>query len=108
MKKQIYLKKQVKRDVAKNIIAKVKESLALYFSPANRHIGEKPTVMEIVKVIQGADTRIEYFDAGSINNPVICWNGCDVDYFGYTSFARYKDLGSTADNIRIAPSSLID
>lgn len=105
---QIYLKKQVKKDVAKNIIAKVKESLALYFSPANRHIGEKPTVMEVVKVIQGADSRIEYFDAGSINNPVICWSNCDTNYFNYISFARYKDLGSTADNIRIAPSSLID
>lgn len=104
---QIYLKKQVKQDVAKNIIAKVKETLALYFSPANRHIGEKPTVMEIVRVIQGADSRIEYFDAGSINNPVIVWNGCDPSYFNYISFARFVDPGSSVDNLRIAPSSLI-
>ena len=103
---QIYLKKQVKSDVAKNIIAKVKETLALYFAPANRHIGEKPTVMEIVKVIQGADSRIEYFDAGSLNNPVITWIG-DTDYFNAISFARFTDPGSTADNLRIAPSSLI-
>ena len=105
---QIYLKKQVKRDVARNIIAKVKEALALYFAPANRKIGEKPTVMEVVKVVQSADSRIEYFDAGSINNPVINYKDCDVDYFNDISFARFKDLGTTADNIRIAPSSLID
>ena len=104
---QIYLKIQVKPDVARNIIAKVKEALALYFSPANRKIGEKPTVMEVVKVVQGADTRIAYFDAGSINNPVINYSNCDVDYFNYISFARYRDLGTTADNIRIDPSSLI-
>ena len=104
---QIYLKKQVKRDVANNIIAKVKENLALYFAPANRKIGEKPTVMEVVKVIQGSDSRIEYFDAGSINNPVINWKDCNPDYWNYISFARFKDPGTTADNIRIAPSSLI-
>ncbi len=105
---QIYLKKQVKHDVAKNIIAKVKEDLALYFSPANRQIGEKPTVMEIVKVVQNADSRIDYFDAGSLNNPVINWDGCDVAYFNPISFARYKNLGSTIENLRIDPSSLID
>lgn len=104
---QVYLKKQVKSDVAKNIIAKVKETLALYFAPANRHIGEKPTVMEIVRVIQGADSRIEYFDAGSLNNPVIVWSGCDPTYFNYISYARFADPGSTVDNLRIAPSSLI-
>lgn len=106
---QVYLKKQVKRDVAKNIIAKIKEALALYFAPANRNIGEKPTVMEVVNVATNADTRIDYFDAGSINNPVINWDAnSDTDYFNAVSFARYKDIGSTAENIRIAPECLID
>lgn len=104
---QIYLKKQVKRDVAKNIIAKVKEALALYFAPANRHIGEQPTTMEVVRVVQGADSRIDYFDAGSINNPVINWSNCDPSFFNYISFARYKDIRNTAENIRISPDSLI-
>ena len=105
---QLYLKKQVKRDVAKNIIGKVKEALAIYFAPANRHIGDKPTVMEVVKVIQGADSRIAYFDAGSINNPVINWYNCDVSYFNYISFARYRDLGTSAENIRVSPEYIVD
>ena len=104
---ELYLKKQVKQDVANNIIAKVKEDLALHFSAANRNIGEKPTVMEVVDVVTNADTRIAYFDAGSINNPVINWSNCDVDYFNPISFARYRDLGTTVDNIRVAPSHII-
>ena len=51
----------------------------------------------------------DYFDAGSIANPVINWDsGADIDYFSYTSFARYRDLGTTAQNIRIAADSLIN
>lgn len=105
---QIYLKKQVKKDVATNIILKVKEALAMYFAPANRRIGQKPTTMEVVKVVQSADSRIDYFDAGSIRNPVINWNGCDIDFFNPISFARYKDLGLTVDNLKISPECLID
>lgn len=104
---QIYTKKPVSADVGTSIIAKVKESLALYFSPANRHMGQKPTVMEAVKVIQNADSRVEYFDAGSLSNPVIVWSGCDEDYFNIISFARLTDLGTTSNNLRIAPSCLI-
>ena len=105
---EIYLKKQVKSDVARNIVLKVKEALAIFFSPANRHIGEKPTVMEVVNVVRNADSRIDYFDAGSINNPVINWGpDTDVDYFNAISFARFRDLGTTVDNIRISPTSLI-
>lgn len=105
---QIYTKRPVTSDVAKNIIAKVKEDLAIYFSPANRNIGEKPTVMEVVNIIRKADTRIDYFDAGSLNNPVITWNDCDVEYFNPISFCQYSDPGDNANNIRIAPECLID
>ena len=104
---QIYTKKPVSQDVANSIIAKVKEDLALYFAPANRHMGQKPTTMEIVKVVQNADTRIDYFDAGSASNPVIVYNGCDPDYFNIISFARYADLGSAATNLRVAPECII-
>ena len=103
---QIYTKKPVSRDVGDVIIAKVKEDLALYFAPANRHMGQKPTTMEVVKVIQNADDRIDYFDAGNINNPVIVYNNCDPSYFNIISFARY--VPSTASNgIKIAPECLI-
>lgn len=105
---EIYPKKPVSRDVAATIIAKVKEDLALYFSPANRNIGDKPTVMEVINVVRNADSRIDYFDAGSLKNPVINWKQCDPEYFNAISFARYTDLGSSAGNIRIAPDYLVN
>ena len=104
---QMYTKQPVSKDVAATIIAKVKEALALYFSPANRYMGQRPTVMEVVKVVQNADSRIDYFDAGSLNNPVIVWQGCDPDYFNAISFSRFLDPGITATNLRIAPECLI-
>ena len=104
---QIYPKKPVSRDVAANIIAKVKEDLALFFAPANRYIGQKPTVMEVVNIVRNADSRIDYFDAGSLRNPVINWKDCDIEYFNNISFARYQDLGDTATNIRIAPEYIV-
>lgn len=116
---EIYPKTPVSQDVADAIVAKVKEALALYFAPANREFGQKPTIMEIVEVIEGADSRIKYFDAGSINNPVINWgeritrNGVssirtyDVEYFNPISFARYKDTGAADKNIRIAPDWIV-
>lgn len=103
----LYLKKPVSQDVGDNIIATVKEALQMYFAPANRYIGQMPTTMEVVNVIQNADSRIAYFDAGSLNNPVIVWNNCDESYFNFISFARYRDLGTTATNIRIDPESYI-
>lgn len=105
---QIYTKNPVSRDVANNIIAKVKEDLALYFSPANRAMGQKPTVMEIVRVIQKSDSRIDYFDAGSLKNTVITWKDCDQDYFNIVSFARYSPIGVSGKDIRIAPECLIN
>lgn len=103
----IYTKRPVSSDVGDNIISMVKEALALYFSPANRNIGQKPTVMEVVNVVRSADSRIDYFDAGALNNPVINWRNCDIEYWNAISFARYKDLGVSYDNIRIAPECLV-
>ena len=103
---QIYTKLPVSKDVGDNIIKMVKEAIALFFSPANRHIGQKPTVMEVVNVVKSADSRIDYFDAGSLNNPVINWRGCDVEYFNAISFARHSDPGVSSNNIRIAPECL--
>ena len=104
---QIYTKKPVSNDVARTIIAQVKENLALYFSPANRQMGQKPTTMEIVKVVQNSDTRIDYFDAGLTTNPVIVWSNCDPQYFNIISFARLIDPGSTATNLTIAPECIV-
>lgn len=104
---QIYTKKPVSADVGANIIAKVKEALALYYSPANRAMGDKPTIMEIVDIIQNADTRISYFDAGSISNNVINWQDCDPEYFNIISFARYVNLDEGVNNIRIAPECIV-
>lgn len=104
---QIYTKKPVSIDVGNSIIENVKEKLALFFAPSNRQIGQKPTVMEVVNVIRNADSRIDYFDAGSIKNPVINWSECDVDYFNPISFARYLNTDTKSNKLRIAPECLI-
>lgn len=104
---QIYPTKPVSQDVADTIIANVKSALALFFSPANRNIGQKPTIMEVVNVVKAADSRIDYFDAGSLKNPVINWKDCDVDWFNPISFARYVEVSPTANNIRIAPEYIV-
>lgn len=100
---QIYPKHPVSTSVAKNIIARVKEDLSLYFAPANRAIGQKPTLVEIVKVIQNADDRIDYFDAGSLSNNIIKWLDCDIEYFNPISFARYMPNSGGDTDIQIAP-----
>nr|DAK89524.1 MAG TPA: Baseplate wedge protein [Caudoviricetes sp.] len=104
---QIYTKKPVSIDVGNSIIESVKEKLALFFAPSNRQMGQKPTVMEVVNVIRSADSRIDYFDAGSIKNPVINWQNCDSDYFNPISFARYLNTDTKSSNLRIAPECLI-
>lgn len=105
---QVYTNAPVTSDVGDNIIAKIKEALALYFAPAQREFGQKPTVMEIVNLIQkDVDDRIIYFDAGSPSNPVIKWNNCDPEYFNYISFARYNEPTNASTSIRIAPECLI-
>ena len=104
---QIYTNTPVTQDVGDNIIAKVKEALALYYAPANREFGQKPTVMEIVNIVREADSNIAYFDAGSLSNPVIKWNKCDPEYFNPISFARYNEPKNASTCIRIAPECLI-
>ena len=102
---QIYTNKPVSKDVGNMIIAKAKEALALYFAPANRDFNQKPTVMEIVSIIQGCDERIIYFDAGSPSNPVIKWVH-EVSYFNPISFARFNEPSNASACIRIAPECL--
>ena len=118
---QVYPKKMVSKDKADTIVAKIKEALSLYFSPANRSFGQKPTVMEVVEVIENAHPEIRYFDAGSLTNPVINYGELrtvgnstteviqkfDIEYFNPISFARYKDLGVGKNNIRIAPDWIL-
>lgn len=98
--------KPVSQDVAANIIAKVKEDLAMYYSPANRKIGQKPNISEIIDIIENADSRIRHFDPGSVRTDCIVWDNCDIDYFNAISFAKYLvNEGST--DIRIDPSYII-
>lgn len=116
---EIYPTNPVSPENAAVLVAKVKETLALYFAPANRRFGQKPTIMEVVEVIQNADPNIRYFDAGSLKNPVINWGerrlignqhrivSVDVEYFNPISYARYKDVGETEGNIRVAPEWVI-
>lgn len=110
---QIYPKNPMRASDAANLVNIVREKLALYFAPANRQFGQKPTIMEVVDVIQNADDRIRYFDAGSLTNNVINWGQkittrsssyvqtYDIDYFNPISFAMYTDPSD--GNIRVAP-----
>lgn len=106
---QIYTKKPVTQDVGNNLIAKVKESLALYFAPANRQIGVLPTYQEIVETCVGADSRIRWFDMGSpgTTNYGIIWTECDIQCFNAISFAKFEDPGESSLNIRIHPECLV-
>ena len=106
---QIYTKKPVTQDVGNNLIAKVKEALALYFAPANREIGVLPTYQEIVETCVSADSRIRWFDMGSpgTTNYGIIWTECDVDCFNAISFAKFEDPGESSLNIRIHPECLV-
>lgn len=103
---QIFTQQPVSRDVGDNILAFVREALKLHFAPANRSFGVKPTVMEIIKVVESADSRIRAFDPGSPTNNVITWKECDPEFFNMISFARYIDLGSSSNNLRISPECL--
>lgn len=96
--------KPVSKDVAETIISKAKEALALYFSPANRKFGVKPTLMEVIDVIENSDSRIRHFDPGSAKTEGIVWADCDIDYFNLISFAKYDDSKASAMNIRINPT----
>lgn len=106
---QIYTKKPVTKDVGNNLIAKVKEALALYFAPANREIGVLPTYQEIVETCVSADSRIRWFDMGSpgTTNYGIIWTECDIQCFNAISFAKFEDPGESSLNIRIHPECLV-
>lgn len=104
---QIYTAEPVSADVGDNILAMVREALKLYFAPSNRSFGVKPTVMEIIKVIEGVDSRIKAFDPGSPTNNVVTYRNCDPEYFNCISYAKYVDLGAASNNLRIAPECLI-
>lgn len=97
----------VSRDVANNIVAKVKEALSLYYSPANRQIGTQPHISEILDIIESADTRIRHFDPGSLGTDCIVWDDCDIEYFNPISFARYLTSEGSTDII-VDPSYIID
>lgn len=98
--------KPVSQDVANNILALVKEALSMYYAPANRELGVKPNISEIIDIVEGADSRIRHFDPGSLKTECILWDDCDVDYFNPISFARYVNTEGSVD-LRIDPSFII-
>lgn len=94
----------VSKSVANVLIQEVKEALALYFHPDNREFGQKPTLMEIVDIIENADSRIRHFDPGSSQSvDGIIWDKCDIGYFNPISFARYIDKTDSLTNIQVNP-----
>lgn len=103
----VYTKKPVTPSEADSLLGIIREALTLYFHPAVRRIGEKPTLIEVVNVIRNADERIDYFDAGSLKRNAIQWYMCDTDYFNPISFARLVDTPAGHSGIIISPDSII-
>lgn len=103
----IHTKKPVSESVGYNIVQKAKEALSLFYAPANRQFGDKPTLMEVVDVIENCSDNIRYFDAGSSNSDCIRWLDCNILYFNYISFARYSDY-TLSTTIRISPDCIIE
>lgn len=103
---QIYTNKPVSKDTATAIIDRAKEALSLFYSPTYRTYGQLPTVNEIVEVIQEADSRISYFDAGNTLVKLIEWLDCDIEYFNLISFARYIPNVVESETIIVSPSCI--
>lgn len=104
---QVYTKKPVSADVGRTILNNVIEALQLYYAPAARKFGAKPTIIEIVDIVKNADDRISYFDSGSLTNNVITWKNCDPEYFNPISFAKYEYQGVESSSLIIAPDCII-
>lgn len=98
--------KPVSQDVADNLVAKAKQDLAMYYAPANSQLGQKPSIIDIINVIESSDSRIRHFDPGSAKSECIVWDDCDVEYFNPISFAKYLPDASVTD-IRVDPSFII-
>lgn len=100
--------KPVTSSVAKILVQTAKEALKLHFYPSNRKFGVKPTLMEIIDVIEGCDTRIRHFDPGAGKVTGILWRDCDIEYFNPISYARYVDDISSLTNIKVNPEYIKD
>lgn len=106
----IFTKKPVSVDNSYNLILKAKEALSLYFAPSNREFGVKPTIMEVVDVIENCDDNIRYFDYGSqvgVGSEGIRWDECSPDFFNPISFARYSDY-TKSSTIRVHPTCIVE
>lgn len=101
--------KPVTKDVGNVIISKVDEALAMHFSSSNREYGIMPTLMEIIDVIENADTRIRHFDPGSVatGNSGLIWKDCDIDYFNLISLPRYIGQEESNNPIIINPQYVV-
>lgn len=104
---KIFTKNPVSQDVADSIVAKAKEALALFYSPANRRYNQAPTIMEIVDVIGRADERISYFDAGNTLSKVVEWVNCDPSFFNIISFARYLPTVPNTETLIVSPTCIL-
>lgn len=101
----VYTKKPVSTAEAENLINLILQELRLRFHATNMEIGVLPRLVDVVECVENCDDRIQYFDAGLLNLPMIEWCPvrdythrvpnlsviCNPDYFNYISFARFID-----------------
>lgn len=75
------------------VLSEIDRALEQYYYPDNHDFGDQPKFLDIVKIIQGADDRISYFDAvGQVLEYAPPCNG--LVGFDKTSFAIYTGLSS--------------
>lgn len=98
----------VSSDVAKSLVDKAKEALALHFAPYNYEIGQMPTIMDLVEVIEACDSQIRHFDPGASKTSGIVFYDCDIDYFNPISIARYLEPDNVVRTIRVNPEYIVD
>ena len=104
----IYTVTPVSKDVAAALLTKAKEALSLFYAPSYREYGDMPNINEIVSVVENADERISYLDAGNLGYRVIEWLNCDIGYFNLLSFARYIPDVTGTETLIISPSCILD
>lgn len=98
----LYLIEPLSPEETLSILSTVDDNLLQYYYPDNHSFGEPPKFLDIVKVIQESNTKINYFDAANqmINFLPPC-NG--LEGFDTTSFAVYTGL---SDDFTLAPQFL--
>lgn len=98
----LYLMEPLSPEETLTILSEIDANLEEYYYPDNHEFGEPPKFLDIVRVVQNTNTKINYFDAA--NQMIIYLPPCNgLEGFDMTSFAIYTGLD---DTFNLAPQFL--